>query len=138
MIINFAKYILKKGFQLKLLVVDDSSTMRRIIKNTLARLGYKDILEGADGVEGWAQMDANPDVDMLITDWNMPEMNGLELVKKVRADSRFVDLPIIMVTTEGGKAEVITALKAGVNNYIVKPFTPQVLKEKLGAVLGTA
>lgn len=123
---------------MKLLVVDDSSTMRRIIKNTLARLGYKDILEGADGVEGWTQIDSNPDVDMLITDWNMPEMNGLELVKKVRADERFKDLPIIMVTTEGGKTEVITALKAGVNNYIVKPFTPQVLKEKLGAVMGVS
>ena len=126
---------------MKLLVVDDSSTMRRIIKNTLARLGYKDILEGADGVEGWNQMDTNPDIEMLITDWNMPEMNGLELVKKVRADERFKDTPIIMVTTEGGKAEVITALKAlkaGVNNYIVKPFTPQVLKEKLGAVMGVA
>lgn len=123
---------------MKLLVVDDSSTMRRIIKNTLARLGYKDILEGEDGVQGWAAMDANPDIEMLITDWNMPEMNGLELVKKVRADERFKDLPIIMVTTEGGKAEVITALKAGVNNYIVKPFTPQVLKEKLGAVMGVA
>jgi len=121
---------------LKLLVVDDSSTMRRIIKNTLARLGYKDVLEGADGVEGWDSLNSNPDVEMLITDWNMPEMNGLELVKKVRADERFKDLPIIMVTTEGGKAEVITALKAGVNNYIVKPFTPQVLKEKLGAVMG--
>lgn len=123
---------------MKLLVVDDSSTMRRIIKNTLARLGYKDILEGEDGVQGWEQMDSNPDVEMLITDWNMPEMNGLELVKKVRADERFKDTPIIMVTTEGGKAEVITALKAGVNNYIVKPFTPQVLKEKLGAVMGVA
>ncbi len=123
---------------MKLLVVDDSSTMRRIIKNTLARLGYKDILEGADGVEGWNVIDANPDVEMLITDWNMPEMNGLELVKKVRADERFKDLPIIMVTTEGGKAEVITALKAGVNNYIVKPFTPQVLKEKLAAVMGVS
>jgi len=123
---------------LKLLVVDDSSTMRRIIKNTLARLGYKDILEGADGIEGWNQLNANPDVEMLITDWNMPEMNGLELVQKVRADQRFTDMPIIMVTTEGGKAEVITALKAGVNNYIVKPFTPQVLKEKLGAVMGVS
>ncbi len=110
--------------------------MRRIIKNTLGRLGYKDILEGEDGVQGWEELNANPDVEMLITDWNMPEMNGLELVQKVRADERFADLPIIMVTTEGGKAEVITALKAGVNNYIVKPFTPQVLKEKLGAVLG--
>jgi two-component system chemotaxis response regulator CheY len=122
---------------LKLLVVDDSSTMRRIIKNTLSRLGYEDVLEGEDGLQGWAALNGNPDTGMLITDWNMPEMNGLELVKKVRADARFVDLPIIMVTTEGGKAEVITALKAGVNNYIVKPFTPQVLKEKLAAVLGT-
>ena len=121
---------------MKLLVVDDSSTMRRIIKNTLSRLGYNDVLEGGDGVEGWNALDANPDIEMLITDWNMPEMNGLELVKKVRADARFKDMPIIMVTTEGGKAEVITALKAGVNNYIVKPFTPQVLKEKLGAVMG--
>jgi two-component system, chemotaxis family, chemotaxis protein CheY len=122
---------------LKLLVVDDSSTMRRIIKNTLSRLGYEDVLEGEDGVQGWSVLNENPDMGMLITDWNMPEMNGLELVKKVRADARFADLPIIMVTTEGGKAEVITALKAGVNNYIVKPFTPQVLKEKLSAVLGT-
>lgn len=121
---------------MKLLVVDDSSTMRRIIKNTLIRLNYKDVLEGEDGVEGWEVLNANPDVDMLITDWNMPNMNGLELVKKVRADERFTEMPIIMVTTEGGKAEVITALKAGVNNYIVKPFTPAVLKEKLGAVIG--
>jgi len=122
---------------LKLLVVDDSSTMRRIIKNTLSRLGYDNVLEGEDGIQGWTVLNENTDISMLITDWNMPEMNGLELVKKVRADARFNDLPIIMVTTEGGKAEVITALKAGVNNYIVKPFTPQVLKEKLAAVLGT-
>ena len=113
-----------------MVVVDDSSTMRRIIKNTLARLGYNDILEGENGLEGWDQMNANPDVKVLITDWNMPEMNGLDLVKKVRADERFKDIPIIMVTTEGGKAEVITALKAGVNNYIVKPFTPQVPQAK--------
>lgn len=111
--------------------------MRRIIKNTLSRLGYEEVLEGEDGLQGWAALNENPDIGMLITDWNMPEMNGLELVKKVRSDARFNDLPIIMVTTEGGKAEVITALKAGVNNYIVKPFTPQVLKEKLSAVLGT-
>jgi len=92
----------------KLLVVDDSSTMRRIIKNTLGRLGHKDVLEAE---------------------------HGLELVQKVRAEEKYVDMPIIMVTTEGGKTEVITALKAGVNNYIVKPFTPQVLKEKLEDVL---
>jgi len=119
------------------MVVDDSSTMRRIIKNTLGRLGYKDLLEAEDGVQAWELMQEHKDnIGVLITDWNMPNMNGLELVKKVRGESAFEDIPIIMVTTEGGKGEVITALKAGVNNYIVKPFTPQVLKEKLEAVLG--
>lgn len=115
--------------------MDDSSTMRRIIKNTLARLDYKDVLEAEHGVQAWQIMCENDNIDVLITDWNMPEMNGLELVKKVRAESKYSDMPIIMVTTEGGKAEVITALRAGVNNYIVKPFTPQVLKEKLEDVL---
>ncbi len=121
---------------LKLLVVDDSSTMRRIIKNTLQRLGYDDVLEAEHGVEAWQIMERTPDINVLITDWNMPEMNGLDLVRKVRAEKKYENMPIIMVTTEGGKAEVITALKAGVNNYIVKPFTPQVLKEKLEDVLG--
>jgi len=121
---------------LKLLVVDDSSTMRRIIKNTLQRLGFNDVLEAEHGVEAWQIMERTPDINVLITDWNMPEMNGLDLVRKVRAEKRYDGMPIIMVTTEGGKAEVITALKAGVNNYIVKPFTPQVLKEKLEDVLG--
>lgn len=120
----------------KLLVVDDSSTMRRIIKNTLERLGHTDILEAEHGVEAWDLLSQNDDVKVVITDWNMPEMNGLELVKKIRAEQKYEDMPIIMVTTEGGKAEVITALKSGVNNYIVKPFTPQVLKEKLEDVLG--
>ena len=122
---------------MKLLVVDDSSTMRRIIKNTLARLRFNDVLEAEHGVEAWQIMDKTPDINVLITDWNMPEMNGLELVRKVRAEKKYDGLPIIMVTTEGGKTEVITALKAGVNNYIVKPFTPQVLKEKLEDVLGS-
>ena len=120
----------------KILVVDDSSTMRRIIINTLARLGFKETLQGADGVEAWEIYENEKDnIGVIITDWNMPNMNGLEFVKKVREVDK--ETPIIMVTTEGGKKEVITALKAGVNNYIVKPFTPQVLKEKLQAVIGT-
>jgi two-component system chemotaxis response regulator CheY len=120
----------------KILVVDDSSTMRRIIVNTLSRLGFKDTIQAADGVEAWEAYQANKnDIDAIITDWNMPNMNGLEFVIKVREVDK--KTPIIMVTTEGGKKEVITALKAGVNNYIVKPFTPQVLKEKLEAVLGS-
>lgn len=121
---------------MRLLVVDDSSTMRRIIKNTLGRLGHKDVLEAEDGAVAWKVLSENDDIDILITDWNMPEMNGLELVKKVRAEAKYEDMPIIMVTTEGGKSEVIVALRAGVNNYIVKPFTPAVLKDKLEDVLG--
>lgn len=121
---------------MRLLVVDDSSTMRRIIRNTLERLGHTDVIEAEHGVEAWEKLSADESVKVVITDWNMPEMNGLDLVKKIRAEQKYADMPIIMVTTEGGKAEVITALKAGVNNYIVKPFTPQVLKEKLEDVLG--
>lgn len=123
---------------MRLLVVDDSSTMRRIIKNTLERLGHTDVVEAEHGVEAWEKLSVDESIKVVITDWNMPEMNGLDLVKKIRAEKKYEDMPIIMVTTEGGKAEVITALKAGVNNYIVKPFTPQVLKEKLEDVLGIA
>ena len=120
------------------MVVDDSSTMRRIIRNTLERLGHTDVVEAEHGVEAWEKLSVDESIKVVITDWNMPEMNGLDLVKKIRAEKKYEDMPIIMVTTEGGKAEVITALKAGVNNYIVKPFTPQVLKEKLEDVLGIA
>jgi two-component system chemotaxis response regulator CheY len=123
---------------MKILIVDDSTTMVRIISNTLKRLGYTDLVTGFNGIEGVEQLKKNNDIDLIITDWNMPEMNGLEFVKYIRKDELYKDTPIVMVTTEGGKAEVITALKAGVNNYIVKPFTPQVLKEKLGAVMGVA
>ena len=121
---------------MKILVVDDSSTMVRIISNTLKRIGYTNILTAFDGIEATEQLEKNKDIELIITDWNMPNMNGLELVIYIRKDETYKETPIVMVTTEGGKAEVITALKAGVNNYIVKPFTPQVLKEKLSAVIG--
>lgn len=118
----------------KILIVDDSSTMRRIIKNTLMRLGFEHLIEAENGLEAWTTI-SKYKVDVLITDWNMPVMSGLELVKRVRAEEKYNHVPIIMITTEGGKSEVITALKAGVNNYIVKPFTPQVLNDKLSDVL---
>ncbi len=121
---------------MKIITVDDSSTMRRIIKNTLKRIGYGDeILEAGDGKEALDVL-ANHDVDLIITDWNMPVMDGLTFVKKIRSDSKYDDTPIIMVTTEAAKEDIITALKAGVNNYIVKPFTPDVLKDKIDTVLG--
>lgn len=121
---------------MKIAVIDDSSTMRRIMINTLNSMGHTDILEATDGIEGWKVINTNPDIDIILTDWNMPNMNGLELVIKVRSDKRFEKTPIVMVTTEGGKKEVIIAMKHGVNNYIVKPFTPDVLRGKLEAVLG--
>lgn len=118
----------------KVLIVDDSSTMRRIIKNTLQRIGFINIFEAEDGID--ASNKCNEiDFDIIFTDWNMPNMNGLEFVNFIRKQPKYDLVPIIMITTEGGKVEVITALKAGVNNYIVKPFTPQVLKDKLDVVL---
>lgn len=118
---------------MKILVVDDSSTMRRIIANTLKGIGQEDVIEAGDGVEGLAQLQANSDVQLILTDWNMPNMNGLDFLTKVREDNK--DIPILMVTTEAEKQNVVTAIKAGANNYIVKPFTPEVLKEKLDGFL---
>lgn len=120
---------------MKLLVVDDSFSMRKIIKNTLKLLGYDDVLEAENGIKAWDILINNSDIKIIITDWNMPEMNGLELVKKIRSLAIYDDIPIIMVTTEGGETEIITALKAGVDNYVTKPFTPQILKEKIKYVL---
>ena len=121
---------------MKILIVDDSSTMRRIIGNVVMQLGFsKDNFDEAeDGVKAWKFL-CEAHYDVILTDWNMPNMNGLELVKKIRSEGTHQKTPIIMITTEGGKSEVITALKAGVNNYIVKPFNAEVLKEKLDGVL---
>ena len=118
---------------MKILIVDDSSTMRRIIGNVVQQLGIAkgDFDEAEDGVVAWGLLQQNK-YDVILTDWNMPNMNGLELVKKIRGEgSAHRGTPTVMITTEGGKGEVITALKAGVNNYIVKPFNAQTLKEKL-------
>lgn len=118
---------------MRILTVDDSSTMRRIIKNTLQRIGYEDVVEAKDGVDALAHMDG---VNLVLTDWNMPEMDGLTYVKTVRSDSRYDGIPIIMVTTEAAKKEILEAIKAGVSDYIVKPFTPEVLRDKINKVLG--
>lgn len=119
---------------MKILIVDDSSTMRRIISNTLKTIGQENVVMAGDGVEGLAVLEQNPDVELVLSDWNMPNMNGLDFLIKVR-ETKGKDLPVIMVTTEAEKANVITAIKSGANNYIVKPFTPEVLQEKLGSFL---
>jgi len=120
---------------MKFLIVDDSVTMRRIVANSLKNLGYTDWIEAQDGREALDKLAAAGDVDFVITDWNMPELSGLELVKAIRGSAQFASLPILMVTTRGIKEDIIEALNAKVNNYIVKPFTPQVLKEKIDQIL---
>ena len=119
------------------LVVDDSPTMRRIVRNALREIGHPDAIEAADGAEALQQLEACP-VDFVITDWNMPNMSGLELARSIRAHAQFGALPILMVTTRGTQEDVIAAMQARVNNYIVKPFTPETLREKINFVLSVA
>jgi two-component system, chemotaxis family, chemotaxis protein CheY len=117
---------------MRILVVDDSTTMRRIIANSLKAAGYDDIVEAGDGAQALETMDG---VGLVLTDWNMPNMDGLTLVKTLRADPAKAGLPIIMVTSEGAREEVMEALSAGVNDYIVKPFTKDVLAAKVKGYL---
>lgn len=113
---------------MKILLVDDSRTIRNIQKNVLGQLGHGEILEAGDGVEALQVLKVSRP-DLMLVDWNMPNMDGLTLVKKVREADK--DLPIIMCTTEAEKARVLEALKAGVNNYVVKPFTAETMAEKI-------
>lgn len=119
---------------LKILAVDDSPTMRRIIINTLKRAGYEDVQEATDGRDALAKLKVDK-FDFVITDWNMPEMDGLTLVTTIRKNEETKSMPILMVTTRSVKEDIVEAMKAGVNNYIVKPFTPDTLKAKIEQVL---
>ena len=120
---------------MKFLVVDDSATMRRIVINSLQRIGFSEVVEAGDGREALDQFDAS--VKFVITDWNMPNMNGIDLARSLRARDDGKAVPILMVTTRSVREDIVAAVEAGVNNYIVKPFTPQVLKEKIDQLLGT-
>ncbi len=122
------------GYDHVIITVDDSSTMRRIIKNTLQKIGFVSILEAGNGIEALEVMAKNK-VDMIVTDWNMPEMDGLTFVKTVRQKEQYKDTPILMITTEAAKEDILTALRSGVNNYVVKPFTPDTLQEKVFKLL---
>jgi two-component system chemotaxis response regulator CheY len=121
---------------MKFLVVDDSATMRRIVVNSLNRIGYTDTVEAGDGGEALRQF--GPSITCVITDWNMPNMNGIDFVRELRNRPDGKSVPVLMVTTRSVREDILAAIEAGVNNYIVKPFTPQVLKEKLDAVLRAA
>ena len=118
---------------MKVLIVDDFATMRRIVKNILTQLGYKNIVEADDGTSALDVLQ-NEKVDLIISDWNMPKMTGLELLQKVREDGDLKDTPFIMVTAEAQQDNIILAVKAKVSQYIVKPFTAETLGEKIDKV----
>jgi two-component system chemotaxis response regulator CheY len=121
---------------MKFLVVDDFSTMRRIIKSVLNELGYSNVTEADDGSTALPLL-RDGDFDFLITDWNMPDMPGLELLKAVRANEKLAKLPVLMLTAEAQRDQIVAAAKAGVSGYIIKPFTADVLKKKLSTILNT-
>jgi len=119
---------------MKILLVDDFATMRKVIKNLLKQAGYNNISEAEDGAEALKALKSEK-MDFIISDWNMPNMTGLELLKAVRADSGLKGLPFLMVTAEGLQENVVAAVRAGVSNYIVKPFTADVLNEKIEKII---
>jgi two-component system chemotaxis response regulator CheY len=118
---------------INILVVDDFSTMRRIVKNALRQLGYGNIIEADDGTTALDVLKREK-IDFIVSDWNMPQMSGIELLKAVRTTEEWKDLPFLMVTAEGQKEHVIEAVKHRVSNYIVKPFTPETLMEKINKI----
>ncbi|MEP6731903.1 MAG: response regulator [bacterium] len=121
---------------MKFLVVDDSVTMRRIIVNSLQRIGYTDTVEAGDGFLALSKFDAS--IQFVVTDWNMPNMSGIEFARALRARPDGKNIPILMVTTRSVREDILAAVDAGVNNYILKPFTPSVLKEKIEQILSVA
>ena len=117
---------------MKVLLVDDSVTMRRIQKTQLTNLGVSQVIEAGDGEEALKKLQENMPFDLIMLDWNMPVMDGITFLRKVRSNDAYKGVKIIMCTSESEKTRVVDALKSGANNYLVKPFTPEALKEKLG------
>ena len=115
----------------KILIVDDMMTMRKLIRKAVTGMGYTVMDEAEDGQVGWSRLQADPNIGLVISDWNMPNCTGLEFLRRVRSDSRFRTLPFILLTAEAEATQVTEAVQAGVSNYIVKPFTPEGLKAKL-------
>lgn len=120
---------------MKVLVVDDFATMRRIIKNILKQTGFTNILEAEDGKSA-LKMLQNDKFDLILCDWNMPEMQGIELLTRMKSDEQLKGIPFVMVTAEAQKENIIEAVKAGVNSYIVKPFTAEIVEQKLKKLFG--
>ena len=119
---------------MKILVVDDFPTMRRIVKTLFRQNGFSNFIEAEDGAQGLDVLRKTPDIEFVVSDWNMPNMTGIEFLKVVRADPKLKHLPFLMVTAEAEKENIIEAVKSGVSNYVVKPFTGQTLAEKLAKI----
>jgi two-component system chemotaxis response regulator CheY len=117
--------------EISILVVDDFPTMRKIVKTVLKQLGYANITEAEDGAEGLSILKANAGIQFVVSDWNMPNMTGIELLKEVRSNPKLKHLPFLMVTAEADKENIVEAVKSGVSNYIVKPFNAATMKEKI-------
>jgi len=120
---------------MKILIVDDFATMRRIMKNILKQIGFSNIIEADDGTTALDEL-KKTSVDLIISDWNMPKMTGLDLLKEVRSTDGLKEVPFLMVTAEAQKQNVIDAVQAGVTNYVVKPFTAEAISEKLEKIFG--
>ncbi len=118
---------------MRVLVVDDFSTMRRIIKNILRQLGFNNVVEADDGVAAWDVLNKDK-IEFIVSDWNMPNMTGIELLRKVRSTDEFANLPFLMVTAEAQQENIIEAVQAKVSNYIVKPFTAETMKQKIDKI----
>jgi two-component system, chemotaxis family, chemotaxis protein CheY len=118
---------------MRVLVVDDFSTMRKIIKNILRQLGFNNIVEADDGSTAWEVLNKD-NIDFIVSDWNMPTMSGIELLRKVRSSEEYADIPFLMVTAEAQQENIIEAVQAKVSNYIVKPFTPETLGQKIDKI----
>jgi two-component system chemotaxis response regulator CheY len=120
-------------YSMRVVVADDFATMRKIVRNILKQIGFEDIVEAEDGVAALRILKQEK-VGLVVTDWNMPNMSGLELLQSIRENPATASVPVLMVTAEGLKENVLEAVKAGVNNYVVKPFTAEVLQEKIEAI----
>ncbi len=120
--------------EINILIVDDFPTMRKIVKTVLKQLGYTRITEAEDGAEGLEILKSNSSIEFVVSDWNMPQMTGIELLKEVRKNPKLKHLPFLMVTAEADKENIVEAVKSGVSNYIVKPFNAATMKEKIDKI----
>jgi two-component system chemotaxis response regulator CheY len=134
-ILYWTRRLRSMDLNMKVMIVDDFATMRRILRNILKQIGFKNIIEAEDGKHALKELKKEK-IDLIMCDWNMPEMPGIELLKNVRSDDELKKIPFVMVTAEAQKDNILEAVKSGVSNYVVKPFTAETITEKLNKIFG--